>query len=174
MKIKASLGIMLLILLSSCPSFNFSSEKIANASDNIQQAQVLPVTAKAEIAGKTIQLEVAQTQEQQSLGLMFRESLANDRGMLFPFESERLASFWMKNVSLSLDMLFLNGDGQSPRGAYHVVGIAANVPPCTAEPCPIYGPNALVNRVIELRGGRAQELGVKAGDTIIIESLNHP
>ncbi len=166
MKIKASWGIVLLILLSSYFSLNVSSEKVANASDNIQQGQMLPVTAKTKIAGTTIRLEVAQTPEQQSLGLMFRESLADDRGMLFPFESERLASFWMKNVSISLDMLFLNGD--------RVVGIAASVPPCTAEPCPIYGPNALVNQVIELRGGRAQELGVKPGDTIIIESLNLP
>jgi uncharacterized protein len=163
MKIKASLGIALLILLS---NFNVSSKKGANASSDLQHAQVLPVTAKAKIAGKTIKLEVAQTQEQQSLGLMFRKSLAYDHGMLFPFESERLASFWMKNVSISLDMVFLNDD--------RVVGIAVNVPPCTTQPCPIYGPNALVNQVIELRGGRAQELGVKAGDTIIIESLNLP
>ncbi|MGL4881593.1 MAG: DUF192 domain-containing protein, partial [Waterburya sp.] len=108
--------------------------------------------------------------DQQATGLMFRESLADDRGMLFPFENERIARFWMKNVSISLDMIFLNGNS--------IVGIAADVPPCQADPCPVYGPETsanqviLVDQVIELRGGRAAELGLKTGDKINIKLLN--
>ncbi len=158
--IKLKISLIFLILLSSCSSLANTQKTIANASEEIQQGQMLPITAAAEMAGKTIQLEVAQTSEQQAIGLMYRESLAADRGMLFPFAQERLASFWMKNVSISLDMIFLNSN--------QIVSIAADVPPCKAEPCPIYGPDALVNKVIELRGGRAKELGIKAGDKITI------
>jgi uncharacterized protein len=170
MKLKTNLGIVLLILLSSCTPLTSSWKTIANASEEIKQGQMLPITATAEIAGKNIQLEVAKTPEQQATGLMFRESLADDRGMLFPFENERIARFWMKNVSISLDMIFLNGD--------RIVGIAADVPPCQADPCPVYGPETsadqviLVDQVIELRGGRAAELGLKTDDQINIKLLN--
>ena len=160
--LKTSLSVAALILLSGCSTLSSVKKMTANASPQIEQGQQLPTTAIAKISDATIQLEVAQTPQQQATGLMFRESLADDRGMLFPFPNERMARFWMKNVPISLDMIFLNGD--------RVVGIASDVPPCEAEPCPVYGPNALVDGVIELRGGRAQELAIEVGDTIEIVS----
>lgn len=164
MKLKIHISLILLILLSSCSTLTGMSKTLANTAEEIQKGQMLPITATAEIAGTTIDLEVAETPEQQATGLMFRKSLPGDRGMLFPFKIERTARFWMKNVPISLDMIFLNGD--------RIVGIAPNVPPCNAEPCAIYGPNALVDRVIELRGGRAEELGIKIGDLISVQQLN--
>ncbi|MEM8808662.1 MAG: DUF192 domain-containing protein [Cyanobacteria bacterium P01_G01_bin.38] len=123
--------------------------------------QLLPVTAQANIAGEIIDLEVAESPEQQSLGLMYRTELPDNRGMLFPFEFPRRTAFWMKNVPISLDMVFLL------RG--RVQAISADTPPCTTDPCPIYGPDsALVDQVIELRGGRAEELGLQPGDTVNI------
>lgn len=163
MKTKVNLSIIFLALLCSCSPIVSARKIIANASTEIQQGQMLPITATAEIAGETINLEVAQTPEQQATGLMFRESLAGDRGMLFPFKSERVASFWMKNVPISLDMIFLNGE--------KIMHIASDVPPCEVDPCPVYGSGALVDRVIELRGGRAKELGIKPGNTISIQKL---
>ena len=133
-----------------------------------QSGQVLPVSARVRIADRPlakpserIELEVAKTSEQQAIGLMYRTSLADDRGMLFEFKPARWVNFWMKNCKISLDMIFLR-DGV-------VEAIAAETPPCTADPCPTYGPNTPVDRVIELRGGRAAELGVKVGDRIEIE-----
>lgn len=164
MKLKINLGIALLILLSSCSFITSAKKTIANASEEIEQGQMLPITATAEIAEATIQLEVAKTPQQQAMGLMYRDCLADDRGMLFPFESARVARFWMKNVPISLDMVFLNGD--------RVVGIAVDVPPCQVNPCPVYGPEAKVNQVVELRGGRAQELGIKIGDQIKVKYLD--
>lgn len=174
---KISVGIILLVLLSSCSTVTFGKNTIANPSEGvktkpesqdaevaIQKGQMLPVTAIAQIGKETIELEVAQTAEQQAVGLMFRESLADNRGMLFPFEFERNARFWMKNVPISLDIIFLNSD--------RVVDIAANVPGCKTDPCPIYGPEALVDQVLELRGGRAEELGININDQILIKSLN--
>ncbi len=163
-KIKINLGIALLILLSSCGQANTNLKTTANASEQVNRGQMLPITAEAKIAEETIKLEVAQTPEQQSMGLMFRKSLADNRGMLFPFESARVARFWMKNVAISLDMIFLDGD--------RIVDIAADVPPCKNEPCPVYGPESLVNQVIELRGGRAEQLGIQIGDQIVVKFLD--
>jgi len=125
--------------------------------------QQLPLSAQIKVADQVIQLEVAGTPEQQAIGLMSRTSLPDDRGMLFLFESPRRASFWMKNTLIPLDMIFLlNGKVQA---------ISSNVPPCKADPCPTYGPNALVDQVIELRAGRAAELGLKQGDRLKVEKL---
>jgi uncharacterized protein len=69
----------------------------------------------------------------------------------------------MKNVSIDLDLIFLS------QGEIQL--IASNVPPCQETPCPTYGPDVLIDQVIELRGGMAQELGIKVGDRIIVEFL---
>jgi uncharacterized protein len=127
------------------------------------RGQKLPISARTRVGGASIELEVARTPQQQSLGLMFRAALPDNRGMLFPFDPPRPVHFWMKNVPVSLDMVFLR-DGA-------VRAIAANVPPCTDEPCPIYGPEEEIeiDHVIELRAGRAAELGLQVGDRIEIE-----
>ncbi|WP_322744940.1 DUF192 domain-containing protein [Leptolyngbya ectocarpi] len=125
--------------------------------------QVLPITAQATIAGETFDLEVARTSQQQSLGLMHRKTLPDNRGMLFPFSPARPVGFWMKNVPVGLDMVFLY-QGQ-------VQGIA-EAPPCEADPCPTYSPGRLlVDNVIELRIGRAAELGLQKGDRVEIVFL---
>ena len=123
--------------------------------------QVLPITARAQMAGQVIQLEVAQTPQQQEVGLMYRTEVAADRGMLFPFQPPRPVQFWMKHVSINLDMVFLR-QGK-------VVAIADNVPPCKADPCAVYGPKVAIDQVIELRAGRAQEMGLKVDDRIKVE-----
>ena len=129
----------------------------------IKSSQRLPITAETKINNQKIELEVAATKKEQDTGLMYRTSLRNNRGMLFKFTSAQKVSFWMKNCKISLDMIFLR-DGV-------VEAIEVSAPPCTADPCPTYGPNTAVDRAIELRGGRAAELGVKVGDRIEIEFL---
>jgi hypothetical protein len=126
-----------------------------------KRGQTLPISAKATMAGQVIQLEVARTPQQQQMGLMYRTSLADDRGMLFLFNPPQPINFWMKNTLIPLDMVFML-DGV-------VKAIVADVPPCKTSLCPTYGPNTPVNQVIELRGGRAAELGLKAGDRVTIQ-----
>lgn len=129
--------------------------------------QLLPIEAKAMMGSEEIELEVTRTPQQQQLGLMYRDraSLPDNRGMLFSFEEPKIARFWMKNVVISLDMVFLL-DGK-------IQAIEADVPPCNTLACPTYGPeDLLVNQVIELRGGRAAELGLQPGDTIELEFLD--
>jgi uncharacterized protein len=127
------------------------------------KAQSLPISAIAKIGGQKIELEVAKTLQQQATGLMFRQTLADNRGMLFPFKPPQPVSFWMKNCLIALDMIFIH------KGK--VVAIAANSPPCTAYPCPSYESGAAVDQVIELRGGRAAELNLRLGDVIVVEFL---
>lgn len=130
-----------------------------------QSPQVLPLTARIVVADQTIDLEVASTPQQQEIGLMFRTELLPNRGMLFPFQPARAVGFWMKNTLIPLDMVFLR------QGI--IQKIEAQVPPCTADPCPSYGPlfNVDIDQVIELRSGRAAELGLKEGDRLIVEFL---
>ena len=161
------LGIGVSIFLLGCspslPAANADATGILASQSTLaaSQGQVLPVSARARIADRPIELEVAKTAEQQAIGLMYRTSLADDRGMLFEFKPARWVNFWMKNCQIALDMIFLR-DGV-------VTAIKVSAPPCTADPCPTYGPDTMVDRVIELRGGRAAELGVKVGDRIAIE-----
>ena len=162
------MGIVVGVLLMGCSSVTPATSQNASPSPQLEAAvnlaQELPISAQATIKGSQIGLEVARTQEQQAIGLMYRTTLADDRGMLFPFEPPQQLSFWMKNVSIPLDIIFMR-DGK-------VKAIAASVPPCTTEPCPTYGPNTAVNQVIELRGGRAAELGLKVGDKVKIQFLD--
>jgi uncharacterized protein len=126
--------------------------------------QELPISAKAIIKRETIELEVARSSEEQAIGLMYRRELASNRGMLFPFSEPIMARFWMKNCLISLDMVFLRGD--------RIKQIAENVPPCEKDPCPVYSAGTFVDKVIELRAGRAKELNLKKGDTIEIQYLD--
>jgi uncharacterized protein len=128
--------------------------------------QILPVTAKATIKNETIEIEVAKTSRQQEIGLMYRRVLPANRGMLFPFNPPQPASFWMKNTLIPLDIIFIR-DGR-------VRYIASGVPPCKKDPCPTYGPTDttdLIDNVLELQAGRAQQLGLKIGSRINIEFL---
>jgi uncharacterized protein len=130
-------------------------------SQNTPKGQFLPISAKANITGHLINLEVTKTIPEQSMGLMYRTSLPDDRGMLFSFNPAKPVRFWMKNCQMSLDMIFLhNGVVQK---------IEANVPPCKTEPCPTYGPDVPVDQVIEVRGGLAPTLGVKVRDRVSIQ-----
>ncbi|MBW4443794.1 MAG: DUF192 domain-containing protein [Plectolyngbya sp. WJT66-NPBG17] len=133
---------------------------------NSRMGQILPLTASFNVANQVIRLEVAKMPDEQAMGLMYRTGLADDRGMLFPFNPPRPTQFWMKNTLIPLDMLFLR------KGK--IRSITANVPPCQADPCPTYGsPTEDIDQVIELRAGRAAELGLKVGDFISIQPIRN-
>ena len=95
-------------------------------------------------------VEVARTDAEQDRGLMFRTSLPEDGGMLFPFAKPRIGSFWMKNTLIPLDMIFIRADGSIDR-------IAENTIPESLEPVVSGGE---VSAVLELAGGTAARLGI--------------
>ena len=100
-------------------------------------------------------LELASTPEQQERGLMFRRSLEPNGGMLFPYAPPQVVGFWMRNTLIPLDMIFVRQDGTIARIA-------------TAKPLDetTISSGEPVNMVIEIRGGRAAELGIKEGDSV--------
>jgi uncharacterized membrane protein (UPF0127 family) len=114
--------------------------------------------------GAMIHLELAVTQEEIGQGLMFRASLPENRGMLFLFPEPRLATFWMKDTWVPLDMVFLDGAGT-------VVNVAADAEPCPSEPCPRYRSEAPVTAVLELLAGSAARHGVESGTTIVFSDV---
>ena len=126
--------------------------------------QQLPLTAQWCIKPQLcIALEVAQSAEQQRLGLMQRPQLPPLRGMWFPFKKPRPLRFWMLNTLAPLDMIFVLGKT--------VVAIQPRVPVCPGLPCPSYGPRQLADGVLELAAGEAERLGIRAGDAVKISTV---
>jgi uncharacterized membrane protein (UPF0127 family) len=109
--------------------------------------------------GKAVTAELAVSEDERARGLMFREKILPDQGMLFVFEAPGLQSFWMKNTLVALDMIWLDGEKR-------VIHIAADVPPCRGDPCPSYGPDAPASYVLELKAGVAQENGIRINDRL--------
>jgi uncharacterized protein len=102
-------------------------------------------------------VEVAETPAQMEQGLMFRRSLAPDAGMLFDYKQPTVATMWMRNTLIPLDMLFVDGEG-------HIVNIHERAVP---ESLDVIAAAAPVRAVIELNGGTAERLGIKPGDQVI-------
>ncbi|TAL10995.1 MAG: DUF192 domain-containing protein [Nitrospirae bacterium] len=96
--------------------------------------------------GTRIRAELADTPQKRSQGLMFRERLAPDAGMLFVFEDAGEWSFWMKNTKLALDILWIGPDKK-------IVHIEENVPICRQDPCPEYKPGKDALYALELPAG---------------------
>jgi uncharacterized membrane protein (UPF0127 family) len=107
----------------------------ALAQTRAQQLATQPLTIATARGAQRFQVEVARTSEQQAIGLMFRKTLAADRGMVFPMQPARFASFWMKNTLIPLDLLFIRADGT-------VSSIAANATPLSLAPIDSIEPGA--------------------------------
>ena len=115
-----------------------------------------------ELGGKTFSVEIADTSEKQALGLMFRDSMPADAGMIFIFPNEAPRSFWMKNCRIPLDIMYFDKDMK-------MVSVSANTPPCRVERCPSYPSSGPAMFVLELNGGVASELGVGPGDQLTLK-----
>nr|WP_225867665.1 DUF192 domain-containing protein [Cyanobium sp. NIES-981] len=110
---------------------------------------------------RCIALEVADEPHEQAKGLQLRPALPPLRGMWFPFPRPTAARFWMHRTPEPLDMLFVAGG--------RVVAIEAAAQPCPRLPCPSYGPNQLVEGVLELAAGQAAAQGIAVGTRVVIE-----
>lgn len=111
------------------------------------------------LKGERFTVELADTQEKQALGLMFRERLADDHGMLFLFPGEARRSFWMKNTRIPLDIFYFDGN-------LELVSVAEHAQPCRTQRCPSYPSEGPAQYVLELNAGKAAALGVRPGDAL--------
>ncbi|WP_176596617.1 MULTISPECIES: DUF192 domain-containing protein [Sphingobium] len=157
------LPLLLAILLAACSQ---GAPKAENATTTAvtQRAALLPLAIHSAKTTHRFTVELALTEQQQEQGLMFRKSLAPDSGMLFPMSPPRTANFWMKNTLIPLDMLFIHTDGS-------IAYLKANAAPHSREPVSAGIP---VAAVLELRGGRAAELGIREGDRVTWGDCDRP
>jgi uncharacterized protein len=115
--------------------------------------EVIPLTLPS---GKVLQTEVMVSDEDRAMGLMFRESLPQDRALLFIFQNLDFHGIWMKNCKFPIDIVWLDENRE-------VVHVAAGVPPCKKDPCPTYQPLRRAAYVIEMNSGAAKQNQVKTG-----------
>ena len=107
-------------------------------------------------SGKVLQSEVMVKDEDRAMGLMFRPSLPADHGMLFVFDETAFHTIWMKNCKFPIDIVWLDDDRR-------VVDVAPSVPPCKADPCPVYQPMRRARYVVEMNAGAARREKVARG-----------
>ncbi|MBU3969375.1 MAG: DUF192 domain-containing protein [Alphaproteobacteria bacterium] len=115
-----------------------------------------PLTITTASGEHRFMVEIADDDMERQRGLMEREPLADDRGMLFEFPDVAERGFWMRNTPSSLDIIYID-----PRG--RIVSIAKNATPMSDAVIPSNGP---ASGVLELRAGRADEIGARAGDRV--------
>jgi uncharacterized membrane protein (UPF0127 family) len=116
--------------------------------------------------GHVVQLELATDDATRTQGMMFRDQLPEDRGMLFMFDKSGDYPFWMKNTIIPLDIVWIDEQKR-------IVHISANTPPCKADPCPSYPPGGLARYVLELGGGVAARHGLANGKPLRFEALDN-
>jgi uncharacterized membrane protein (UPF0127 family) len=116
--------------------------------------------------GYSVSVEIAADDETRAQGLMFRDSLREGTGMLFLFAKNGDYPFWMQNTLIPLDMIWIDEN-------HKVVHVASDVPPCKADPCPSYPPNAPARYVLELAAGMAKTHRVVAGSTVTFQGTEN-
>lgn len=121
-------------------------------------------TNKVCIRGHCFRIETADTPAQQEMGLMYREHLDEDSGMLFVFPEGGIHGFWMKNTKIPLDILWIKGG--------KIKYISRNTQPCASE-CPIIRPNISADYVLEISGGLCEKYDIDVGDQVSGLSLTN-
>ncbi|MVZ97675.1 DUF192 domain-containing protein [Sphingorhabdus sp. IMCC26285] len=160
-------GCIILTLAAAACTLPANGGSEANAcATNTQLEQSVAGLAQAKLCifsgakKRSFTVEIARNSMEQAKGLMFRTELADDTGMIFPFPEPKIASFWMKNTVIPLDIIFIRENGT-------IESIAENTVPYSTEPVSSGEP---VASVLELRGGLTSELGIAAGDKVVWQS----
>jgi len=107
-----------------------------------------------------LNVEVADNDEKRTTGLMFREKLDENSGMLFIFDGESIRNFWMKNTLMPLDMIFLDSNKK-------IVDIITNAIPCKADPCNFYSSESPSKYVVEVNSGYVKKNNISIGQKVI-------
>jgi uncharacterized protein len=111
--------------------------------------------------GQQIRAEVMVKPDEMARGMMYRDSLPKGRGMLFIHDKLAPYRYWMHDVKIPLDLIFMDDTRK-------IVEISADTPPCTSQPkdCPVYGGHHYEQFVLELAAGEARRLGLQPGQTL--------
>lgn len=129
-----------------------------------QESELEPLVVETSQGRHTFMVELADTDETRSRGLMYRKSLPDGYGMIFDFGRMQETYFWMKNTYVSLDMIFIREDGTVARVAENTTPLSEKVIP-SGEP---------VRFVLEVEAGTAREIGIARGDRIEYPRISRP
>jgi uncharacterized membrane protein (UPF0127 family) len=163
------LAVLVVLLLAAACAGDDDGPQARDATSVVEEA---PPTTSAETAGPRVVIEtdagnvevaveVADDDEERQLGLMNRESLPADAGMLFVFEEDSSGGFWMKNTLIPLSIAFADAGGTILR--------ILDMLPCEADPCEIYDPGVFYRSALEVNQGAFDRLGVEEGDRLRLE-----
>ena len=118
------------------------------------------LSVKVDIDNHIFYVDVAVTPAQKELGLGYRDSMAQDHGMLFPYDHPEQYSFWMKGMRFPLDMIWIRDKT--------IIDITKNIPIATSDYLPTYSPHVPADKVLEVNAGTTDRLNIKVGDAIKI------
>jgi uncharacterized membrane protein (UPF0127 family) len=108
-----------------------------------------------------LDVEIADTDERREFGLMFRETLPPNSGMVFLYATDQTGGFWMKNTLIPLSIAFWDDRGRIVR--------ILDMDPCRADPCPVYEPTVTYRGALEVNQGAFRRWNVEEGDRIIVK-----
>ena len=121
-----------------------------------------PISTTVCIESNCFDVEIADTPQKREIGLMNRKNMLADDGMFFIFEKEGIHNFWMKNTLIPLDIIWIDMNDK-------IIFIQKNAQPCKVEQCESFGPNQKAKYVLEINSGLAEEMGIEAGNKIILK-----
>ena len=148
---KALVSIPIGFALLAAPAFAQTSKN-----DVVDFGEPKPLTIVTEEGTHEFLVDEAKTLDQQARGMMFRETMDADTGMIFEFEEPKVATIWMKNTSIPLDILFVRSNGK-------ILKIEHSHQPYTLRST---SSEAVVAAVVELKGGESKSRGIRPGDTV--------
>jgi uncharacterized membrane protein (UPF0127 family) len=119
---------------------------------------LLPKTPRIAINGHTFNLYLAETSQEQEIGLAKYKSIGLNQGMIFIFNRPDYYSFWMKDMKFPIDIIFISGN--------KVVDVFQKVPVSPDENLPVYTTKAKADKVLEINAGLAKKDNIKIGDEV--------
>ena len=147
------LGLALTAVTTTIRQQQEASKKEAVQKRNVKVVRIVSV------GSKEVEAELASTPQERKMGLMYRTVLEEGKGMLFTFGTAYQYPFWMKNMKIAIDMIWI-GENMT------VIDMDQNVPPCEQENCELYTPSSPAKYVLEVPAGWAQRNGIQTGSTV--------
>lgn len=159
-----TLIVLLSMVLIAVPGFKLMSGDAIGQTERTKSEELnatsLPNKVKITINNVILQADVALSSEEQTKGLSIKDSLNSNEGMIFPYESPRTLSFWMKDMKFPIDILWLDADKK-------VVHIEEGLQPCSPLlPCPSYAPDVQAQYVLETVAGFSSANGITTGTPV--------
>jgi uncharacterized protein len=145
-------------LVATCLAACLAACAAASATPTAEALATGTVEIEADAGVVTVPVEVADTPEERRVGLMFRDELASDAGMLFLYDAPASGGLWMKDTTIPLSAAFFDASGQ-------IIALV-DMQPCTADPCQRYAPATPYSGALEVNLGAFEGWGVAVGDRL--------